>query len=162
MKKLKQIKEAIKQTPPDRLAKIEYQSHFMQILGVALVCGILIWKGFWWIIFAFVFSLGVSLSQGISAYQKYHAIKDIIGDTYDVKKDKSFTRKRDYIITSVFGRGIKWIALFLSIMISLLFIPYDTWYFKILFALVTIIIYILVYFYFTFWIAKPMYREKKK
>ncbi len=81
MKKLKELKEAIKNTSPDRLAKIEYQSHFMQIIGVALVCGILIYKGFWWIIFAFVFSLGVSLSQGISAYQKYHAIKDIIGYT---------------------------------------------------------------------------------
>ena len=162
MKKLKELKEAIKNTSPDRLAKIEYQSHFMQIIGVALVCGILIYKGFWWIIFAFVFSLGVSLSQGISAYQKYHAIKDIIGDTYDVKKDKSFTRKRDYIIKQVYGSKMKWICIFNSIAFTFLLVPLNTWYFRILFSLSIIIFYVVLYFYLVFPIAKVYYKENKK
>ena len=162
MNKLKQLKEAVKNTPPDRLAKIEYQSHFMQILGVALVCGILIYKGFWWIIFAFVFSLGVSLSQGISAYQKYHAIKDIIGDTYDIKKDKSFTRKRDYIINQVFGPLVKWACGGVAVITSLFIVPFNTWYFKILFTFSIIAIYIFLYFFFTFWIANKFSKEKKR
>lgn len=162
MKKLKELKEAIKNTSPDRLAKIEYQSHFMQMLGVTMVCGILIWKGFWWIIFAFIFSIGVSLSQFISAYQKYHAIIDIVGDTYDVKKDKSFTRKRDYIIKQVIGKWVKWVLLIFSIITSIRFIPYHTWYFKILFAVSTILIYVIFYFFIAYWAANQFLQEKKR
>ncbi len=162
MNKLKQLKEAIKNTSPDRLAKIEYQSHFMQMIGVSTVCGILIFKGFWWIIFAFIFSLGVSLSQFISAYQKYHAIKDIIGDTYDVNKDKSFTRKRDYINTQVFGPVMKWACGFVSIVTALFLVPYNTWYLKILFSFSIIAFYIFFYFFFTFWFANKFYKENKK
>ncbi len=162
MNKFKQLKEAIKNTSPDRLAKIEYQSHFMQILGVSAVCGILIFKGFWWIIFAFIFSLGVSFSQCVSAYQKYHAIKDIIGDTYDVKKDKSFTRKRDYIIKQVYGNKMKWLCIFNSIVFTFLLIPLNTWYFKILFSLFIIIFYVIQYFYVVFPIAKAYYDGCKK
>lgn len=162
MKKFKRLKQAIKNTPPDRLAKIEYQSHFMQILGVSLVCGILIWKGYWWIIFAFIFSLGVSLSQGISAYQKYHVIKDIVGETYNYKKDKSFTRKRDYVITSVYGWWIKWFVMAWAVLFVLFTFPYNTWYLKILFTLWIIIFYIFFYFYVVYWIAKLIYKEKKK
>lgn len=162
MNKLKQLKEVIKTTPPDRLAKIEYQSHFMQMIGVTAVCGILIFKGFWWIIFAFIFSLGVSLSQFISAYQKYHAIKDIIGDTYNVKKDKSFTRKRDYIINKTFGRWMKWFIMLASAAIAWDLVPYHTWYYKILFTFSFLVIYIILYFFVTFWIANKFYKEKKK
>lgn len=159
--KFKQLKEAIKNTPPERLARIEYQSHFMQILGVSLVCGILIWKGYWWIIFAFIFSLGVSLSQGISAYQKYHVIKDIVGDTYNFKKDKSFTRKRDYVNTKVYGWWIKWFAILFSIFFAFLVFPSYTWYDKILLVLGIIIFYIFFYFYVVYWIAKRLYKENK-
>ena len=162
MKKFKELKEAIRNTSPDRLAKIEYQSHLMQMLGVSVVCGILIFKGLWWIIFAFIFSLGVSFSQCVSAYQKYHAIKDIIGDTYNVKKDKSFTRKRDYIIKQVYGIKMKWICMFNSVVLTFFFIPLNTWYFKILFALSIIIFYVVLYFYIVFPIAKFYYKENKK
>ncbi len=157
MNKLQEIKEAMKNTSPVKLAKIEYQSHFMQILGVAAVCGILIFRGLWWVIFAFVFSLGVSLSQGISSYQKYHAIRDIIGDTYDVKKDKSYTRKRDYINTQVYGRSMKWMITILSILLPILFIPYNNWYMKIVFALSILVIYVVVYFKFVYFFAKKIY-----
>lgn len=153
MNKLKQLKEAMKQTPPDRLAKIEYQSHFMQMIGVSAVCSILIFKGFWWIIFAFIFSLGVSFSQFISAYQKYHAIKDIIGDTYNYKKDKSFTRKRSYIINKNIGWTAKVFSGFFAAIFCLYLIPYSTWYFKILFMFSFIVFYLLLYFFPFYWLA---------
>ncbi len=162
MKKFKQLKSAIRNTSPDRLAKIEYQSHFMQMIGVSAVCGILIFKGFWWIIFAFIFSLGVSFSQCVSAYQKYHAIKDIIGDTYDVNKDKSFTRKRDYIINETFGKWIKWCIMLASAVLTWSWVPYHTWYYKILFAFSFLIIHIILYFFITFWAANKYYDGGKK
>lgn len=163
MNKLKQLKEAIKSTPPDRLAKIEYQSHFMQIIGVATVCAILIFKGYWWIIFAFVFSLGVSLSQGIGAYQKYHAIIDILGKKkYNPDKDKSPSRRRDYIINHVFGRWIKWISLFASTFIAYSIIPYNNWYMKILFVLSIFFIHIIIYFFIIYFFANLIYRRNKK
>lgn len=153
MNKIKQLKEAMKHTPAERLAKIEYQSHFLQMIGVSAVCGILIFKGFWWIIFAFIFSLGVSLSQFISAYQKYHAIIDIIGNTYDYKSDKSFTRKRSYIINKNIGWPAKVFSGLLSGVFCLYLIPYSLWYFKILFTFSFIIFYLLIYFFPFYWFA---------
>ena len=161
MNRFKKLKEAIKNTSPDRLAKIEYQSHFMQMLGVSAVCGILIFKGFWWIIFAFIFSLGVSFSQFISAYQKYHAIRDIIGDTYNFHKDKSFTRRREYIITKVFGKKVKIVSLVSSGLTTLLLIPYDIWYMKVLFSIIMIVIYVFYYYFLFYWLANMHYKEGK-
>jgi len=162
MKKLQELKEAMKHTPPHRLAKIEYQSHFLQIFGVSAVCGILIFRGFWWIIFAFVFSIGVSISQFISAYQKYHAIVDIVGiPEYDPSKDKSFTRSRDYIVKSIYGRSMKWYCIATSVLGSFYFIPYHTWYFKILFGTSIIVFYVLMYFYFAFYFANKLYEDKE-
>ena len=161
MKKLDELKEAMKNTPADRLAKIEYQSHFMQMIGVSIVCSILIFKGFWWIIAAFIFSLGVSFSQFISAYQKYHAIKDIIGDTYNVKKDKSFTRKREYIISQTFGKWMKWCMMLSAAILAWCWVPYHTWYYKILFTFSLLVIYIILYFFITFHIANKFYKNKK-
>jgi len=74
MSKWKEALEKMKSPPPERLAKIEYQSHFMGMIGVIVASIFLVYKGFWYIIFAFVFSLGVSYSQGMAAYQKYKMI----------------------------------------------------------------------------------------
>lgn len=163
MNKFKELKEAIKTTPPDRLAKIEYQSHFMQMLGVSAVCGILIFKGFWWIIFAFVFSLGVSFSQAVSAYQRYNTIINIIGKPkYNPNKDKSFTRSRNYIIETVYGKTMKWYSLSISVIVTLYLLPYDTWYFKILFGVGMIVVYVILYYHLIFFFADKLYSRKKK
>ncbi len=155
MSKFQEVKTAIKNTPPERLAKIEYQSHFMHMIGVSIVCGILIFKGFWWIIFAFVFSLGVTFSQWISAHQKYRAIVSLIGRReYDYDSDKSFTRKRDYIIKQAFGK-FNWILMAIaSFAITYLAVPRDSWYMNIAFSLVFLMTYIFLYFFLTYWVAK--------
>ncbi len=155
MTKLKDLKEAIKNTPPERLANIEYQSHFLQMVGVTIVCGIFIWKGFWWIILAFIFSLGISLSQGISAYQKYNAIISITGGTqYDYKNDKSFTRKRDYIIRKYMGKYFWIVSVIISFILCYTLLPLNTWYFKIIFSFSFVVIHLLFYFFPIYWIAK--------
>lgn len=149
MNKLQEIKEAIKRTPPQRLKKIEYQSHMMQMVGVSIVCGIFIWKGFWWIILAFIFSLGISFTQGISAYQQYIALCQHLGPLkYNPKKDKSFTRQRDYYIKKSFGKYTWVIAALSSLYINLRFVPYETWWQIILFSLGFIFFYIVIYFFF--------------
>jgi len=148
MKKLKQIKDAIKNTSPEKLARIEYRSHFI------------ISRGFWYIIFAFVFSLGVSYSQGISALQKYTAIKEIIGDTYDVKKDKSPSRKRDYIVKSVFGKFMWVWVILLSAFLTFFIVPLSTFLNKILFSFTFLSIYVIFYFFFFYWFAKKIYDSR--
>lgn len=157
MSKIKEIKEAIKNTHPARLAKIEYQSHFLQILGVTTVCLILIWRGLWWIIFAFIFSLGISFSQGVSAYQKYKGIVEITNYKYDFKNDKSWTRKRDHVIKQGLGNSVPKIASSLfAVSLGILLVPYHTWYYKLLFTFSIILFYLIFYFYVTYWCARSV------
>ena len=157
MNKLKEVKLAIKNTPPQRLAKIEYQSHFMHMIGVSVVCGILIWKGFWWIIFAFIFSLGVTFSQWVSSMQKYKGIMEIVQpEPYDYKKDKSPSRRRDYIIKQTFGRYTWIVVAAFTIYTVIYYVPRDIWYMKLVFSLSIIFFYIFWYFFVTYWLAKKV------
>ncbi|KKK52130.1 hypothetical protein LCGC14_3107970, partial [marine sediment metagenome] len=105
MNKYQQFKKALQNPPPERLAKIEYQSHLLQAFGITTVSIILIFKGLWYIIFAFIFATGINYSQGMSAYNKYNNIMAIITPekVKDYDKDISPTRRRRKIITHVFG-----------------------------------------------------------
>jgi len=163
MKNLTEIKQAISNPPPGRLERIEYQSHFMQIFGVTAVCAILIWKGLWYIIFAFIFSIGVSYSQGVAAYRRYRIISQH-SEPYDLKLDKSPTRRRDHIIKNVLGKNCWIIAALISLAITYFIIPFDRWFMKISFAMIILLNYLVIYFVFFYFIAKPFYdkRIKKK
>lgn len=161
MKKLKEIKEAITNPPVGRLEKIEYQSHFMQILGVMVVCAILIWKGFWYIIFAFIFSIGVSYSQGINAYRRYRIINQH-KEPYNPMLDKSPTRRRNFVIKKIFGKYVWIIAAVISIVLTYLLIPFDKWYMKISFAIIILFNYLIIYFFIFYFIAKPFYDRRIK
>lgn len=153
MNKLEELKTTIRNTPPERLAKVEYRSHFLQILGTIAVCSILVYKGYWYIIFAFIFSLGVSYSQGVSSYQKYNAIMEIRGNHYDPIKDKSPTRKRDYLIKKTFGSLFWFIVVLFSFFLTYLIVPTTRWYMKVSFAMVFLLIYLLLYFFLLYWVA---------
>ena len=161
MKKLKEIKEAITNPPAGRLERIEYQSHFMQILGVMVVCAILIWKGLWYIIFAFIFSIGVSYSQGVGAYRRYRIINQY-KEPYNPKLDKSPTRRRDYIIREAFGKYVWILAAITSIVITYLLVPYEKWYMKISFGMIILFNYLIIYFFMFYFIAKPFYNRRIK
>ena len=161
MKTYKEIKQAISNPPPGRLERIEYQSHFMQILGVMAVCAILIWKGLWYIIFAFVFSIGVSYSQGTAAYRRYRIITQH-GEPYNLKLDKSPTRRRDHVIKQVLGKHSWIFAATISSVITFLFIPFDKWYMKVSFTILILFNYLIIYFLLFYFIAKPIYDRRKK
>ena len=164
MGKYKQFKEAVKNPRPDRLAKIEYQSHFMGMLGVSVVCVILILRGFWWVIFAFIFSLGVSYSQGMKAYVTYHNIRSLMQDENpaDFKKDISPTRRRGKIIVFVFGEKAKWLSSVIAVVISWLLIgtSFNRWILMLVYPMSIGVIHILIYFFIFYFIANIIYEKK--
>ncbi len=166
MNKLEQLKEAMSNPPPERLAKIEYRSHFFQILGIAIVSVIVIIKGFWYIIFAFIFGVGVSYSQGITAYRKYININAMLGkkDPVEFQSDISLTRRRGNIINHALGKGPRWASVTISAIAPILFIPLDLsrWLFTLAYFISMIIIYVLFYYFFFYWIAYPKYKREMK
>lgn len=162
MDKIHEIKEAIVNPPPERIAKIEYQSHFMQMMGILVVCAFLIYNGLWYIIFALIFGVGVSYSQGVTAYQRYKTILSITGKEYDPEKDKSPSRKRHYIIQSVVGNYFWWFSILSSIIITYLIIGTNTWYHKLSFPFFAIFSHIIIYYFILYWIIKGFYKEGEK
>jgi len=110
---------AIKNPPPERLASIEYRSHLLQGIGIMFVCILLIAKGFWYIIFAFIFGVGISYSQGITAFKKYEMIMSLKHPELakEFENEKSPTRRRSKIINYVMGSSGKWMSVTLSVII---------------------------------------------
>jgi len=154
----------MKSPPPDRLAKIEYQSHFFQMIGITTVCIVLIIKGFWYIIFAFIFGLGISYSAGMSAMIKYRNIMALIKpeDFSEYDHDVSPTRRRDKIVTHVFGRSSKWFALIISVIVSFVILgnSYSRVTLSLLYPIVSIIFYLMIYFFVFYWVAYPIYKKE--
>lgn len=163
MTKYQEWKDRMVNPPPERLAAIEYKSHFLNIAGVFFVSAILIWKSYWFIIFAFIFGVGVSYSQGMTAYMKYKMIKSLTQENPNLEEEKSPTRRRANIVRSVFGKYMSWIVSFLSILImTLLFNPFTLhWYQVIVFFMGVIFIYIFLLIFVFYWIANPIYRRRK-
>lgn len=161
MRKLQQLKEELRDPPPERVAKIEYKSHFMQILGTMIVCAILIYKGLWYIIFAFIFSIGVSYSQGINAYKRYRIIAGAREGDYDPKLDKSPTRRRDFIIKKILGKYIWIIAAIISFFITYKFLSLDKWFMKFAFAMVLFFNFLIIYFFLFYFVANTFYKRMK-
>ncbi len=163
MNKYQQFKQAVKSPPPERLAKVEYQSHFFQMIGITIVCTILIVKGFWYIIFAFIFGLGISYSAGMSALIKHRNIMALLKPEHfsEYDKDQSPTRRRGKIVDHVLGRGAKWVALFLSVGLSFVILgnDYSRITLSLLYPIVSIILYLGIYFLLFYWIAYPMYKK---
>jgi len=154
--------DAIKNPPPERIAAIEYRSHLFQAIGIMFVCTILIAKGFWYIIFAFIFGVGISYSQGITAYKKYKMIMSLKHPekAEDFEKEKSPTRRRSKIINHVMGSYAKWFSIFLSVIISVIIIQarFSRWILMLVYPMSIILCYIIIYFLILFWICYPIYK----
>ena len=166
MNKYQQFKKALQNPPPERLAKIEYQSHLLQAFGITTVSIILIFKGLWYIIFAFIFAIGINYSQGMSAYNKYNNIMAIITPekVKDYDKDISPTRRRRKIITHVFGSAAWWSSILLSVAIPLFFVTSieSRWLMSLAYVLMIGLIFVGTYFFLFYWIAYPMYKKELK
>ncbi len=164
--KFKQLKEAMKNPPADRLAKIEYQSNFLQAAGILVVCTALIIKGLWYIIFALIFGVGINYSQGMNAYRKYHNIKEFMPkeEPKDYVNDISPSRRRDKIIMHVFGSKIKWMSSIIAVLLTYVFLGTDNhWLFHtIAYPVVLIINFVIIYFFIAYWIALYYYNKEMK
>lgn len=164
MGKLGDWKKAMKSPPPERLAKVEYQSHFFQMFGISIVCVILIAKGLWYVIFAFIFGLGISYSQGMSAYIKYNNIMALIQPeaVKDYGKDISPTRRRGKIINHVYGSSSKWVSMLVSVMGTFLIlgVDYSRLILSLIYPIVIIINYILVYYFMFYYAALYEYKRE--
>lgn len=166
MTKLEELKTAMRNPPPERLAKIEYQSHIFQAMGITIASIILIFKGLWYIIFAFIFALGINYSQGMSAYIKYNNIMAILSPekVEDYDNDVSPTRKRSKIINHVFGKGARWTSVLLSVTIPLFFVTSieSRWLLSLAYFMMIGLIYVVSYFFVFFWLAYPRYKREVK
>ncbi len=156
--------EAVKNPPPERLAKIEYRSHLLQSFGIAFVCILLIMKGFWYIIFAFMFGIGISYSQGMSAFQKYKTIMSLRDpeNLEDYDRDVSPSRRRGKIITSVMGKWAGWGSIVASVVTTVLIVnpTLSRWILMLLYPILFVTFYILYYFFVCYWIANPKYKKR--
>lgn len=163
--KLQKVKEAIKNPPPERLAKIEYQSNFLQMVGITIVSIVLIYKGLWYIIFAFIFSLGISYSQGMNAYRKYKNIQEFLPKERpeEFEKDISPSRRRGKIIEYVFGGKVRWMAVIISVIITYLIVKDMVWWLKSLLVFPTVLfLFIALYFFVIYNLAYPIYKKRMK
>ena len=155
MNKYKELKEAMGNPPPQRLAKIEYQSHFLSMIGVMFVCIVLLSKGFWYIIFAFVFSLGISYSQGMSAYRKYVNIMNVVEpeQAKEFENDISPTRRRSKIIDYVFGKHTLKIVGVISVIITVFLVDptMSRWLLVPVYLMSIMLLYIVIYFLILYW-----------
>ena len=166
MNSWKKFKRAISNPPPERLAKIEYQSHLLQAIGIIFVCGMLIYKGFWYIIFAMIFGVGVSYSQGITAYKKYVMIKSLTQeeDPRDYEKDISFTRRRHKIINYVIGKWGQIICSILAVLFTIYSInPYwNRYILMVAYPLSILVVYLSLYLFICYWMCYPIYKTSIK
>ena len=159
----KQLKEAMKNPPPERLAKIEYKSAFMHMLGVTIACILLIIKGLWYIVFAFIFSIGMAYSQAMTAYQRYNAIISIQGgkDFTEIENDISPTRRRDSIIKEVVGKWGDNTSTVIAAATPYFIIPQLKWYlYSPAYILTLVLVYVLIYYFLLYNICYPIYKDR--
>ena len=125
--KLDSLKQALKNPPPERLAAIEFRSHMMQGFGIAFASVLLIIKGLWYIVFEFVFGIGISYSQGMNAYMKWKTLISMKSPekAIEFELEISPTRRRSKIIKHVFGEKAKYLSMFFAVAASIMLIPID-------------------------------------
>lgn len=114
--KWQEYKNYVTNPPPHLIARIEYRGHFLNILGVLFVSIVLIVKGFWYAIFAFIFSIMVSYAQGMAAIQRYRVFAQFLPkETYEyILDDKSWTRKKQRLFKKRYNRFIRYLVMFCS------------------------------------------------
>ena len=156
--KFQQWKTAMKNTPPERLLKINMQGYVMQSIGLVVVCVmiLLVRTEWWWLILAFGFALFNNYSGFVSNYQQYTQILEYKKlANIPEQEDKSPHRNKVRLIKEKLGKKVGWITAFSSVVISYILVPSWKWYFKTpIMLLVICISYYLIYFKLFYWIAR--------
>ncbi len=136
MSKFQEWKQYVMSPPPEVIKKIEYRSEFLNALGILVVCGILIYTGFWWAILAIIFSLGSGYSRWATAYSEYKLFMSFKPEeNWDlILSDVSFTRRRQRLIKKRYPFYIRYLILPSIFILSVFFIGIKTikldWSFK--------------------------------
>jgi len=78
LKKLS-FKERILSASPEQLKKVEIVGYIGNIIGtiVVIILFIFLAKSMWWVMFAFIFSIFIQVSQLISVLQQLRAMKQL-------------------------------------------------------------------------------------
>lgn len=167
MSKIRDLKHAVANPPAARLAKTEYISHFLSLFGILAVCIFLIFKGFWYIIFALIFGVGVSYSQGMTALQKYRMIVTMQPKVKieEFSNDISFSRRRAKIVGWAYGRIPSLVSIVFAILFSVFVVSHivDSFLLKIsLYPIIAILIYAFLYYFCFYELANIRYRKELK
>jgi len=155
--KFEEWKSAVKNTPPERLLKINMQGYILQSIGLLIVCTILLFRGsWWWLIFAFIFSIWNNVSGFISAWKQYDEVVSLKKEMGIVEEDKSLHRNKASFIKSKLGKKAGWISIILSVLISYSSVSYFgwQWYHKTIMILCVFILYYFIYFKLGYSLAK--------
>lgn len=162
--KFKQWKEAVQNPPPVRLASIEYKNHFL-LIGAYIFAGIMLYReGLWFIIPILLFSSFISYANGITAYKKHGVIKEFspVEKPQDYDKDISPSRRRSKIVNYIYGEKTSWGVAVASVLVTLFTVDptLSRWRLMIIYPSMIISIYIIIYFFFLYWAAHPMYKKR--
>jgi len=156
--KFEEWKSAVRNTPPERLLKISMQGYVLQTIGLLAVCTILLFRGaWWWLIFAFIFATWNNVSSFISTWKQYDELINLKKEMgLDKKEDKSEHRNKASFIKSKFGKKAGWVCMMLSGLISYGIFEElgNAWYYRTLMAILILILYYLLYFKLTYFLAK--------
>jgi sterol desaturase/sphingolipid hydroxylase (fatty acid hydroxylase superfamily) len=160
--KLKQLKEAFKNPPVERLTKIEYRNHFYLIVAYVFAGTMLYREGFWFIVPILLFSSLIAYVNGITAYNKHKVIQQFTPKEkpVDYEKDISPTRRRSKIINYIYGEKVSWGVAMAAVMLSIFVVDptMSRWKLMIIYPSLIMILYILIYFFLLYWMAYPTYR----
>jgi len=116
MNRFKQWKQAMRNTPPERLLKINMQGFVLQSIGIIVVCILLITSPMWWLILVFVFSLWNNYSGLVQNYQQYKQIIELKKEFgVEEPEDKSPHRNKSRLVKEKYGKKAGWITAALSV-----------------------------------------------
>ena len=161
----REVRLSITNPPAERLAKVEYKSYLYQAFGILFATIILVYKGIWYIVFAFIFGIGICYSNGMTAYRKWKFIKETLPkeNPKDFDKDISFTRRRSKIIEHTFGSWFKYFVTIICVILSYVFMPIWNRLLLMLYYPISILFwYTALYFLLAYWIAHPIYNKNVK
>ena len=165
MSKFSELKEAMKNPPEERLCLINAAAYKLNIMGIIIVILFLINYGVWYIGFLFVFTTMINWVGYTRETKQYNAIieaKKAMGVYSPIDDDISFTRKRFRTINEYLGEWVKYFVL--AKILIILFLLTDpagggnlskVWY-----VLEIIGIFLIVYLFPVYWIAK--WRKNRK
>ena len=167
MSKFSDLKEAMKNPPEERLCLINAAAYKLNIMGVIVVILFLINLGIWYISLLFVFTTVINYVGAVRETKQYNAIveaKKMMGVYQPLEDDISFTRKRFRTIKEGIGDWIKFVIIAkVTIIMFLLTDPASQSNFdKFLIVLGIVVIFMIIYLFPVYWVAKWRRNKKKE